>query len=46
MCRRIAGSGKLVVLEIAEMNPTHDVDGHTARLAARLVDETVRALPQ
>ncbi|GAB3624496.1 formimidoylglutamase [Mariniluteicoccus endophyticus] len=46
MCRRIAGSGKLVVLEIAEMNPTHDIDGHTARLAARLVDETVRALPQ
>lgn len=44
MCRRIAASGKLAVVEVAELNPAYDIDGHTARLAARLVDEVVTEL--
>ncbi len=40
-CRAIARSGKLAVIEVAELNPRFDIDHHTARLAARLVDEGV-----
>lgn len=43
MCRAIARSGKLAVIEVAELNPRFDIDHHTARLTARLVDEVVRA---
>jgi formiminoglutamase len=32
----IKASGKLRLVEIAEMNPLHDIDNHTARAAARL----------
>lgn len=35
-------SGKVMALEIAEMNPTYDQDGATARLAARLIGELLR----
>lgn len=42
MCRAIARSGKLAVVEVAELNPRFDIDHRTARLAARLVDEIVR----
>lgn len=37
----IARSGKLVSLDVVECNPLFDVDGHTARLAARLIAHTV-----
>jgi formiminoglutamase len=30
-------SGKLRVADVAELNPVHDIDGRTARVAARLV---------
>lgn len=43
--REVAASGKLGLLEVAELNPRFDVDGRTARTAARLVDETLRLLP-
>jgi len=33
----VAESGKLRVADVAELNPRHDIDGRTARLAARLV---------
>ncbi|MFP5415497.1 MAG: formimidoylglutamase [Actinomycetes bacterium] len=46
MCRAVARSGKLAVVEIAELNPRFDVDGRTARLAARLADEIVRTVVQ
>lgn len=36
--RRVAASGKLLHADIAELNPSLDVDGRTARVAARLVD--------
>ncbi|MFI5664867.1 arginase family protein [Streptomyces sp. NPDC051684] len=37
VCARVAGSGKLVVCDVAELNPEFDVDTRTARAAARLV---------
>ncbi|WP_028708180.1 formimidoylglutamase [Propionicicella superfundia] len=43
MCRAVAASGKLAVLDVAELNPRFDVDGRTARLAARMVDDILRA---
>jgi formiminoglutamase len=36
--RRVAASGKLLHADIAELNPAFDLDGRTARVAARLVD--------
>lgn len=44
--RAVAAAGKLGLLEVAELNPRYDVDGRTARTAARLVDEALRAAPQ
>lgn len=38
----VVGSGKLGLLEVAELNPRFDVDGRTARTASRLVDEALR----
>jgi formiminoglutamase len=32
----IVRSGKLALADIAEMNPRYDIDGRTARVAARL----------
>ena len=34
---RVCASGKLRVADLAEFNPEFDVDGHTARTAARLI---------
>lgn len=42
VCRQVAWSGKLLHLDIAELNPALDVDGRTARVAARLVDTLLR----
>jgi len=42
VCRQVAGSGKLVHLDVAELNPTFDVDGRTAKVAARLLDTLLR----
>ena len=38
---RVCASGKLRVADLAEFNPEFDVDGHTARTAARLVARMV-----
>lgn len=35
--KTIIASGKLISLDIAEMNPKYDIDGQTAKLAASLV---------
>ena len=32
----VKASGKLILADIAEFNPAHDIDGHTARAVARL----------
>ncbi|MFC7376628.1 MULTISPECIES: formimidoylglutamase [unclassified Brachybacterium] len=40
--RAAAGSGKLALLDVVELNPALDVDSRTARTAARLIDDAVR----
>jgi formiminoglutamase len=37
VCDIVTRSGKLVLLDVAELNPTLDVDNRTARTAARLI---------
>lgn len=41
---RVCVSGKLRVADLAELNPEFDVDGHTARTAARLIARMVSRL--
>ena len=43
MIRAVVGSGRLGLFEVAELNPSFDPDGRTARTAARLVDLAARA---
>ena len=38
----VAGSGRLIAADIAELNPQADRDATTARVAARLVARIVR----
>ncbi|MET3903257.1 formimidoylglutamase [Paenarthrobacter sp. 4246] len=38
VCRQVAASGKLLHLDIAELNPEFDIDHRTAKVAARLVN--------
>lgn len=38
-----AGSGKLLLADIAELSPPHDIDRRTARVAARIAWRIVRA---
>lgn len=45
VCEHVAASGKLALVDIVEVSPPYDVDGHTARAAARLVSSLVEALP-
>ena len=42
--RAAAATGKLALLDVVELNPALDVDGRTARTAARLIHETVRSV--
>ncbi|MGN7201132.1 formimidoylglutamase [Arthrobacter sp. SAFR-044] len=42
VCRQVARSGKLLHLDVAELNPAFDIDGRTARTGARLVDTLLR----
>lgn len=39
----IIASGKLISMDIAEMNPVYDVDGQTAKLAASLMHQIVHS---
>ncbi|RVW09487.1 formimidoylglutamase [Prescottella agglutinans] len=41
VCDRVTASGKLAVVDVAELNPTLDVDSRTARTAARLIHRIV-----
>lgn len=38
VCRQVAASGKLLHLDVAELNPSFDIDSRTAKVAARLVN--------
>jgi formiminoglutamase len=42
VCRQVAASGKLLHLDVAELNPGYDIDGRTAKVAARLIDTLLR----
>jgi formiminoglutamase len=42
VCRQVADSGKLLHLDVAELNPEVDIDGRTAKVAARLVNTLLR----
>jgi formiminoglutamase len=42
--KTIIASGKLTALDIAELNPTYDIDDQTARLAASLVHTVIHSL--
>ena len=39
---QILASGKLILAELAELNPTFDIDNRTARVAARLLSRLAR----
>lgn len=39
VCRTVGADPKLLLADVAELNPAYDPDGRTARLAARLVHE-------
>ncbi|MFD8101655.1 formimidoylglutamase [Nocardia fluminea] len=41
VCDRVTASGKLALVDIAELNPVFDIDHRTARTAARLVHRLV-----
>lgn len=41
--RRMLASGKVLTVDIAELNPAYDQDAMTAKLAARIVAEVVRS---
>ncbi|GAA4049612.1 formimidoylglutamase [Arthrobacter methylotrophus] len=38
VCRQLAASGKLLHVDVAELNPGFDIDSRTAKVAARLVN--------
>ena len=38
VCRQVAASGKLLHLDVAELNPKFDIDSRTAKVAARLIN--------
>ncbi len=42
--KRLVASGKVVSIDLAEMNPNFDIDNSTARLASELVDIVIRAV--
>jgi formiminoglutamase len=41
VCDAVAASGKLAVCDVAELNPSFDIDNRTARTAARLIHRIV-----
>lgn len=43
ICHQVANSSKLALVDVAELNPNFDIDGRTARVAARLIDTICRA---
>jgi formiminoglutamase len=41
VCDQVSASGKLAVVDVAELNPSLDIDSRTARTAARLIHRIV-----
>ncbi|MDO5629984.1 MAG: arginase family protein, partial [Mobilicoccus sp.] len=46
VCRQVAASGRLALLDVVELCPRLDIDARTARTAARLITTCVHALPR
>ncbi|MYU26274.1 formimidoylglutamase [Streptomyces sp. SID8352] len=44
VCVAVAASGKLAVVDVAELNPKFDIDGRTARVGARLLHRILTIL--
>ena len=44
LVRQLVATGKVVGFDVAECNPTYDLDGRTARLGARLVSDFLEAV--
>lgn len=44
MAKAAAATGKLRLVDVVELNPEFDIDGRTAKVAARLVDDIVSEL--
>lgn len=42
VCRQVAASGKLLHVDVAELNPEFDIDQRTAKVAARLINTLLR----
>jgi len=42
LLKQIKDSGKLILADIAEVNPTYDIDNRTAKVAARIVELLAR----
>lgn len=42
--RHAAASGSLIALDLVEVNPTYDLDGRTAKLAAQLICDVIDGL--
>lgn len=45
VCRMAAASGKLLVADVTELNPAHDIDQRTARIAARVIHTVATNCP-
>lgn len=43
MAVAIARTGKLALVDVVELNPSHDIDSRTAKVAARLIGDIVTA---
>ncbi|MGO2031996.1 MAG: arginase family protein, partial [Glutamicibacter ardleyensis] len=41
VCRYVADSGKLGLVDVVELNPSFDIDARTARTAARLINTLI-----
>ncbi|WP_427384076.1 formimidoylglutamase [Janibacter sp. G56] len=41
VCDAVADSGRLIHVDVTELNPTHDIDGRTAKVAARLIERLI-----
>lgn len=45
VCRQVAGSGRLALVDVVELCPPLDIDARTARTAARLIHEITSCVP-
>ena len=44
MVKAVASTGRVRLVDVVELNPTYDIDGRTAKVAARLIETIVGAV--